>query len=97
MLRQPPHDGAHYIILFVFGQPPAGFDPVPFQKAGAAARRGRMLRDKHRMSPPRRLLAVIARFGWGKTLRDQITRVRADPLLPALLKIASFFGAQSES
>ena len=50
---------------------------VPALQAGAAAGGGRVLGDEDWMTAVRGLLAVVARFGGGQALRDQVTGVLA--------------------
>src|SRR3954454_10124809 len=53
----------------------SGRDVVPLGQTRPATGRGRMLRDKHRVSPVRRLLTVFRRMGRREALRDQLWRV----------------------
>jgi hypothetical protein len=55
-----------------------GGDVVPARQAGAAARRGGVLRNEHGMPAVGRLTAVVARFGRGQPASDQFLGVSAD-------------------
>src|SRR4051812_24564672 len=72
LLRDPPLDRAQHVRPLGIGQLMPLSDLVHLLHASAAARRRRMLRHENRMSPPRRLLPVVARKRGCQPLGDEL-------------------------
>jgi hypothetical protein len=73
---QPPVDDINYVQLFGRRQWPAARDAVPFLQTSAAAGRGCMLGDEHRMAAHRRLLSVADGVRGREPARDEIGGMR---------------------
>lgn len=69
---QPVMDNADNILLLRFAQRFSLRYLVPLRQAPATAGCRRMLRDKYRMAPHRRLLTIIRRVSWCQSLGDKI-------------------------
>jgi hypothetical protein len=78
LLRNPSLDHPQHIRGFNLGQRMSLRDLVNLFQTSAAARRGRMLRDKDRMIPPRRLLPIVPRKGRGQPLGDELCAMLHD-------------------
>jgi hypothetical protein len=76
--RDPPADHLHDVASLGVVERVPGGDVVPARQAGAAARRGGVLRNEHGMPAVGRLTAVVARFGRGQPASDQFLGVSAD-------------------
>jgi hypothetical protein len=74
----PPADHLHDVASLGVVERVPGGDVVPARQAGAAARRGGVLRDEHGMPAVRRLTAVVAWLGRGQPAPDQLLGVSAD-------------------
>lgn len=61
-IMQPPFKDSDHISFFIRAESAALRNPMPFFQATAAAASGCMLRYKNRVTPERRLLAVIFRL-----------------------------------
>src|SRR3954454_8503034 len=72
---QPAFDGREHVRLLLGRQRLTLRDAVRLLQASAAAGRGRMLRDKHRVVAPRRLPPVVARLGRREALVDEARRL----------------------
>lgn len=68
---QPVMDNADNILLLRFAQRFSLRNLVPLRQAPATAGCRRMLRDKYRMAPHRRLLTIIRRVSWRQSLGDK--------------------------
>lgn len=88
---QPVMDNADNILLLRFAQRFSLRNLVPFRQAPAAAGCRRMLRDKYRMAPHRRLLTIIRRVNWRQSLGDKIGGVFINHLRAFIPAILSFF------
>lgn len=85
---QPVMDNADNILLLRFAQRFSLRNLVPLRQAPATAGCRRMLRDKYRMAPHRRLLTIIRRVSWRQSLGDKIGGVFINHLrafIPAIL------------
>src|SRR5579884_3586297 len=75
---QPALDRADHVILLLARKLSAWSNPVPLREARPAAGCGRMLRDEHRVTAPRRLLPIIERCRRSEALPDQVPSVDQD-------------------
>lgn len=84
-------DNADNILLLRFTQRFSLRYLVPLRQAPATAGCRRMLRDKYRMAPHRRLLTIIRRVSWRQSLGDKIGGVFINHLRAFIPAILSFF------
>lgn len=88
---QPVMNNADNILLLRFTQRFSLRNLVPLRRAPATAGCRRMLRDKYRMAPHRRLLTIIRRVSWHQSLGDKIGGVFINHLRAFIPAILSFF------
>lgn len=88
---QPVMDNVDNILLLRFAQRFSLRYLVPLRQAPATAGCRRMLRDKYRMAPHRRLLTIIRRVSWRQSLGDKISGVFINYLRAFIPAILSFF------
>lgn len=94
---QPVMDNADNILLLRFAQRFSLRNLVPLRQTLATAGCRRMLRDKYRMAPHRRLLTIIRRMSWRQSLGDKIGGVFIDHLRAFIPAILSFFYPETKT
>lgn len=94
---QPVMDNADNILLLRFAQRFSLRYLVPLRQAPATAGCRRMLRDKYRMAPHRRLLTIIRRVSWRQSLGDKISGVFINYLRAFIPAILSFFYPETKT
>lgn len=94
---QPVMDNADNILLLRFAQRFSLRYLVPLRQAPATAGCRRMLRDKYRMAPHRRLLTIIRRVSWRQSLGDKIGGVFINYLRAFIPAILSFFYPETKT
>lgn len=94
---QPVMDNADNILLLRFAQRFSLRYLVPLRQAPATAGCRRMLRDKYRMAPHRRLLTIIRRVSWRQSLGDKIGGVFINHLRAFIPAILFFFYPETKT
>lgn len=95
-MQQPALDDSYDVINFVFAEPSAFRDLVPFLQATPAAGGRGVLGDKGRVVLQRGLAAVIGRLGRGEPGFDELAGVSENDIQPFLLEVCRLPSAQPE-
>jgi hypothetical protein len=92
----PPGNDADNMFLLSDAEGAARFNCVPLGKAASAAGCRSVLGYENRMSPKRRLLAVVSRCGRSETLCNKLSCVLDHRLLAVSSVIRELFRAEHE-
>jgi hypothetical protein len=91
---QPAFQYLDDVIYLFLREWPAFRNVVPFSQAAPAASPGRVLGDKYRMVPHRRLPAVINRFGIRQPLCNKIPGMLEDYIQTLIREVFRFFAGK---